>query len=286
MGTGIVSIALAIDGAETLSRVLLAIAAAAWVVLGAALASRAASDRPSLRLDARLPGSLTAVAGTAVLGARVALLGWGHVAAVLLALSIVTWIALVVPVLRNLARPSAGAAFMLAVSTESIAALAAFVATVDSTRWLLAASVVPLVLGIAAYLLVVVRFDRHELLAGRGDHWVAGGALAIATLACAKIGAAGELTRLLRPAALVLWIAAAAWVPVLVATEVSRPRGYHLHRWATVFPVGMYAVCSFLVAGLLHVGPIADFARVCVWISVAVWGVVVVGMARDYHRRR
>ena len=52
MGTGIVSIALSLDGSETLSRVLLALAACVWVALGlllpvaSALTARAFAERP------------------------------------------------------------------------------------------------------------------------------------------------------------------------------------------------------------------------------------------------
>ena len=71
MGTGIVSVALALDGEDVLSRTLFAIAAAGWLVSAVAAVARA-----------RLPASLTGVAGTAVLGARAAVLGWGRVATV------------------------------------------------------------------------------------------------------------------------------------------------------------------------------------------------------------
>ena len=44
------------------------------------------------------------------------------------------------------------------------------------------------------------RFDLRELLTGQGDHWVAGGALAISALAAGKIteaaGALGHFSEL------------------------------------------------------------------------------------------
>jgi hypothetical protein len=43
----------------------------------------------------------------------------------------------------------------------------------------------------------------------------------------------------------------------------------------------MYAVCSFLVAGADDVPAIGTFARVWVWVSVAVWAVVFLAMARS-----
>ena len=49
-----------------------------------------------------------------------------------------------------------------------------------------------------------------------------------------------------------------AWLPVLIVGEVVRPRlSLDLRRWATAFPLGMYAACSF-IAG--KVTGIVDFA--------------------------
>ncbi len=55
---------------------------------------------------------------------------------------------------------------------------------------------------------------------------------------------------------------------------------YDVRRWSTVFPFGMYAACSFVVGAVTGTRAITDFARVWVWVSVAVWSVVFVAMAR------
>ena len=78
-----------------------------------------------------------------------------------------------------------------------------------------------------------------------------------------------------------LWALAIAWLPALVVTEALRPRPeYDVRRWSTVFPVGMYAACSFLVATAVHAPAITDFARAWVWVGVSVWLVVFIGMLR------
>jgi hypothetical protein len=249
MGTGIVSIDLANGGHETLSRVLLAVAATVWVGLGLLLCGRVLFDRRRARREASLPASLTGVAGTAVLGSRVTALGWEAVGVVLLVLALCLWLALVPHVLRAWTVPTVGVSFVLAVSTESLAMLAASIARREHSAWLAIAALAALALGLVAYVFVVARFDLRQLLVGHGDHWVAGGALAIATLACGETAeaarAVGTLTGLaggLDVAALVLWIAAIAWLPVLLACELLAPRlGYDARRWPTVFPVGMYA---------------------------------------------
>src|SRR5205085_11683021 len=62
MGTGIVSVALLLDGEVTLSRVLLALTITAWVVLASLAARRLLRDVDGVRRDARSPAALTAVA--------------------------------------------------------------------------------------------------------------------------------------------------------------------------------------------------------------------------------
>jgi tellurite resistance protein TehA-like permease len=272
MGTGIVSVALALDGEETLSRLLFAVAAAGWLVSAIAACGRA-----------RVPASLTGVAGTAVLGARAALLGWGRVATAALAVALVLWLLLVPDLLRAPRERAVGTSFLVVVATESLAVLAALVSEVDDVRWLATAATAPLVLGLAAYPLVARRFDLRELAAGHGDQWVAGGALAIAALACAEVGGAttGALHTTLDHGALVAWVLAIAWLPVLVAGELRGPRrGFDLRRWATVFPVGMYAACSFLVAGADDLRSIGTFARAWVWVALAVWSLAFAGALR------
>ena len=71
------------------------------------------------------------------------------------------------------------------------------------------------------------------------------------------------------------------WLPALIAAEVLRPRlSYNVRRWSTVFPVGMYAACSFIVGTLTQTPGISDFARVWVWVSLVVWVIVFAAMVR------
>src|SRR5690348_5526928 len=99
MGTGIVSIGLSLDGQEALSRVMLAIAGAAWVAL-VLLASFRIARRPEQAVHrARSPAALTAVAATAVIAGRLPRLGWSGIPLALLVLAFGLWLLLLVPVL-------------------------------------------------------------------------------------------------------------------------------------------------------------------------------------------
>jgi tellurite resistance protein TehA-like permease len=133
---------------------------------------------------------------------------------------------------------------------------------------------------------VLVRFRLRDLAWGSGGHWVAGGALAISALAFAQVAIADRRLNLLHGAtaplsdiALLLWATAMLWLVPLMLCELLWPRlRYHSRRWSTVFPLGMYAVCSFDVSAATRMPLIGDFARGWVWVAAAGWIVVFLGM--------
>jgi tellurite resistance protein TehA-like permease len=286
MATGIESIALRLAGERTLSAVLMWLAIAAAAALALIALARAAGGDPGLASEARSPACLTWVAGACVLGTRITLEGWRAGGLALLALGAIGCAALQVAVWRSWRTPATGAGFLTTVSVESLAVLCAALAIAYRAPWLVVAATVLGVVGLALYPVVLARFDRRELLAGHGDEWVAGGALAIAALAAASLGlaatrlaAAAALADDLRAAAIVIGVAAAAWLPVLLAAEAMRPRpSYDVRRWATVFPVAMYAVAGMQVGRLADAGWLTAIARAWVWVALVVWAVVATGM--------
>ncbi|MGH2844326.1 MAG: tellurite resistance/C4-dicarboxylate transporter family protein [Solirubrobacteraceae bacterium] len=288
MGTGIVSVALLLDGQEVLSTILLVIAAAVWLALAWLLPARAITAPERFEEDLGHPTSLTSIAGTGVLGTRLTLLGWDRFGAVLLVLALGIWIMLVPLVLRNWRTPTIGASFIVTVATESLALLATALADADRDAWLLYVALVPFALGLGFYVWVLRRFQFRQLLEGVGDHWVTGGALAISTVTAGRIvlaarhtGAFGGDPAALKTLALVLWCLTMAWLPALLVCEALAPRlRYSVRRWSTVFPVGMYAACSFVVGAVTDTPGITDFARVWVWVALAVWALVFGSMLR------
>lgn len=286
MGTGIVSVALSLDGRETLSRILLVICAIAWVILGLLLGARVLRDPHRAHQESHSPAALTGVAGTGVLGTRLTILGWSWAGIALLVIGLALWLVLLWPVLTHWVVPTIGVSLVLTVATESIAVLSAALAAVQDTGWLVVFALVLFVLGLAFYAFVIRRFDFRQIGIGHGDHWITGGALAISTLAAARLTLAAQSTHTLSGAVgtlevvtVVLWVVSIAWLPLLVITEVVRPRwGYDVRRWATVFPVGMYAACSGLGGSAAHASVMSDFAKVWVWVALAFWLVVFVAM--------
>jgi hypothetical protein len=191
-------------------------------------------------------------------------------------------------VLAGWKTPTVGVSLLLAVSAEALAVLSATVATLEHARWLLIVALAPFALGLVFYVYVISRFDLRQLEVGRGDHWITGGAIGIATLAAARItGGSSALDTLggvrgtLKDITLVLWIATMLWLVVLVLAELRWPRPQLGEpRWSTVFPLGMYAACSFAAGAATHTDAIVSFARVWVWIGLASWVVVAAATVR------
>lgn len=292
MGTGIVSIALATDGYPGFSRALLGLAVVAWLVLLAVALWRLVRDRPRFLGEARSLAGLTGVAATAVLASRLVVVGWSGPAIALLIIAAVSWAILMTLLLPQLPQRASGQIFMLTVAAESLASLAASLAAGERVVWLVYPAVVLAALGLAAYPFALLRFSVSELVEGRGDQWVAGGSLAISSLALAELAsAAGTLSAppgagpVLRNVALAVWVVSALWVVPLLATEITEPRlHYAVQRWATVFPLGMYCASAFSVSALADLGGLNSFARVWIWLAVVAWAAVAGGMIRRAFR--
>ena len=271
-----------------LAAIMLWFTAGTWLFLAAVLAQRVRHEPDRFAHEARSPAALTGVAGTCVLGTAFAAHGYYPAAAALLVLGGVSWALLVTPVLRHWQTPATGVSFVLTVATQGLAVLGATLAARNDAALLLIAAVAALILGLAFYLVTVTRFAPRELLTGHGDQWVAGGALAISALACVKIiqasDALGRLTSLhgfLTVVALVLWCLAMLWLGPLIAAEALRPRlSYDVRRWATVFPLGMYAASSFALSQVTGITWISTFARVWTWLAVTVSVFVLAGLVR------
>jgi tellurite resistance protein TehA-like permease len=200
---------------------------------------------------------------------------------------------LVGPALRRWYAPGPAAALMLPVATQALSALAGQLGAIEHLRWLIVAALVLFAAGLALYAFAITRLRPRELVTGRGEHWVAGGALAISSLAAGRIvlaaqhlGFLGGFVGALKVVLAAVWIASIAWLPVLVASEIRWPRlRYDERRWATVFPLGMYSACSFMTGAALGATAISEFARVWAWVALAAWAAIAIGALADMRAR-
>ncbi|MER8116789.1 hypothetical protein [Streptomyces sp. NPDC094031] len=295
MATGIVSTGLHLIGAETLSLVALALAGAAWAMLGIGFVRRLVLDRGRWAAEARSPAALTAAAATSVLAARLATLGPHPPAEALLALAAVLWAALLPVVVRHWQSRMPGAVFLCCVATQGLAVSAAALAAAGHRAWLAHTALVLFWLGLLLYAVALPHFDVRQVLKGPGDHWVAGGALAISALAGAGLLTAGDTgdpylwndddrDTLRTTTVLLLALCLAACVVLLVAESVRPRLRYDQNRWATVFPLGMTAAATLSVGTAVGVPWLGVPGQVLVWVAVAGWLWVAAGTVTDAVR--
>lgn len=293
MATGIVAYGCRLLRVGVVADLLLGVAALAWAGLALSVTLGLAQARPGLRAQRRRPAILSWVAATGVLAANLLALGWRWPAAALTALAAALLLWLLPSVWRNWPRPTRGTSFLLTVALESVAGMLGLSGATFGALWLLALGGALWLLGLLAYLYVLREFDWTELGSGRGDHWVAGGALAIAALTAGELYVSlGSTTLPIRPggplplAVLVPWCLASAFIGLLLISEVVRPRWrFHGLRWATVFPVGMYGVASLGLQGAVAWAPLETVGRVWVWLGLGCWlvvgaGTLLVGLGR------
>ncbi|MFI8894677.1 SLAC1 family transporter [Streptomyces paradoxus] len=272
LATGIVSVGLDSAGYEILSRIALVLACAAWLAAAAGLARRARGGR-----RAETPAALTAVAATAVLGTGVSAAGLQALAEALLALAMLLWAVL----LTAEAEGRRGTVFLRCVATQGLAVLAATLAAAETAAWLAHAALVLFWLGLALYGFALFRFQPRQVEEGRGDHWLAAGALAVSALAGAELLNADsarlylwneENADVLRTTIVTLLVLALITCVALLLAELFWPRhDYDVRRWATVFAAVVTAAATLAVAAALDVPWLDAAGEVLLWIAVAAW---------------
>jgi tellurite resistance protein TehA-like permease len=312
MATGIISVGMHLEGFDILSRVLLVVCAASFLVLLALNALRFASYRADVVEDFMDPrrafGFFTFVAGTNVLGVRLGLAGHDTATAALLVVAGLAWVVLgyVVPwtaVLGRQERPVVATAngtwFIWVVASQSVAVAAATIEPAfDAMRRELALlAVVSWSVGVFLYAatgiivalrLMLFEFGPEELTP---PYWVSMGALAITVLAGARIVEMADapmvaVTRdLIAGLAVVFWAFATWLIPVLVAAGWWRhlrrrvPLRYDATLWSIIFPLGMYAVAGIYLGRADHLPVVEAIGRTELWVAFAAWLAVLAAMA-------
>ncbi|PPS78052.1 MULTISPECIES: hypothetical protein [Streptomyces] len=272
LATGIVSAGLDSAGYAVLSHVALALACAACLAAAAGLVQRTHGEG-----WVETPAALTTVAATAVLGTGFSAAGQQPLAEALLALAMVLWAVL----LTAEAEGRRGTVFLRCVATQGLAVLGATLAAADAVAWLAHAALVLFWLGLALYCFALFRFQPRQVEEGRGDHWLAAGALAASALAGAKLLGA-DSARLylwneenfdtLRTTTVTLLVLALIACVALLLAELFWPRHhYDVRRWATVFAAAVTAAATLAVAAALDVPWLDVAGEVLLWIAVAAW---------------
>jgi len=317
MGTGIVSVAMRNHDLDVLSAVLMWLTATSYVVLVALTVTRAVLFPAELRSDFDDPRRgfrfFTFVAGTDVLGTRLALAGHQHTALALLCVGWVAWILLgyVIPwtaVLGRTQRPviadANGTWFIWVVASQSLAVLAAALEPTMTTgrRELALLAVFSWSVGVflyaAAGVFVAARMMLYPLrpIDLTPPYWVAMGATAITVLAGARIVQMADApmvnaTRgLVAGTSVVFWAFGTWLIPVLVAAGWWRhvthqvPLRYEATLWSIVFPLGMYAVAGHYLGAADRLPIVQVIGENEAWIALTVWALTFVAMIRHLLR--
>ena len=318
MATAIVSVGVRNHHLYGLSAALLWLAGACYALLLVLNGWRLIGYRDQVRTDLASPtrsfGAFTFVAGSDVLGARLALDGHTAAAAVLLVIGALAWLVLgfLVPWIAVLRPPrrrpvvaaAAGTWFIAVVASQSVALLAATLQPVVGAggRGLAVLAVVAWSIGIVCYPLVAILVAawllRHEVRPAdlTPPYWVAMGATAISVLAGTRImrlAGAADLTALRELAggvSLVFWAFGTALIPVLVAATWWRhvthrvPLRYEATWWSVVFPLGMYGVATHDLGRTSQLPLIAAIGGYETWLALGVWAAVFAAMLTHLRR--
>ena len=305
MATGIVSIAARLHGMETVAWSLFQINKAAYLILCLMVLARLRYWR-RLAADAashsRGAGFLTLVAATCVLGSQYVLVtaepGAGFcfwITGALLWL-VLTYGFLAAVITRKI-KPDlksgiTGDWLLLIVATQSVSVLGTLTAS-RLPSWhgnILLAALSTYLLGCALYLLVItlifyrLTFFPLEPEEFSATYWIAMGAAAITTLAGAALilGASQwsflqETLPFLKGSVLVFWVTGTWWIPLLVILELRKQLHaqqwlrYDPKYWAMVFPLGMYATCTYQVATVMGLHRLTAISRVFLYFALAAW---------------
>ena len=321
MATGIVSIAMHLLGWPLLARALLWLNLLLYMVLWLLTLLRIVRH-PRRVLDdvmdhARSPGFFTIIAGTGVLGSQFVLLRGDHGTALLLwLLAVLLWPLLTygfVAILTTKRHKPAlqqginGAWLLMVVATQAIAVLGTLLAPQLAPEQRLAMRFVALALwlwgGMLYIWLMTLIFYRYTFFTLDPEHlsppyWINMGAMAISTLAGSLLllGAdeapfVASLLPFIKGFTLFYWATATWWIPMLLVLGVWRhgirrlPLRYDPLYWGAVFPLGMYAVCTYDLIAAMELGFMSWLPALFGAVALAAWSLAFVGLVHRLARR-
>lgn len=319
MATGIVAIALQLEGMRPLALVLGWMNAVFFAVLAVLTVAWAIRYRGGLIREAgdfgNGPGFFTIVAGTAILGDEMAaLFHHPEAATVLWLLTLPLWVccmyAIFIEFMVDAKKPSLeaginGGWLLSVVATQAVADLGALISSqypshaagilfFSLAMWLSGGMLYLWVISLIFYRLTFFQFRPRDFIP---SFWINMGAMAISTLAgttlIARASAAAFLTQML-PFLLgftvFFWATATWWIPMLALLGYWQQfvkkygRAYSFQFWSGVFPLGMYTAATYRLAQVLALPFLLWIPRVFVFLALAAWTATLAGMLRGFFK--
>jgi tellurite resistance protein TehA-like permease len=264
----------------------------------------------------RAVGFFTIVAATCVLGSQVLLVaGAWRTAAVFWSAGIVLWAVLTYAIFTlltvaatkpTLAEGINGGWLLPVVAAQSVAVLGSQLASGFGPRAQLA-----LLFCLALWLgggmlyiwIISLIFYRYTFFVMSPSdlappYWINMGAVAISTLAGALLALAAplspvlqELLPFIKGLTLLFWATATWWIPMLVLLGAWRhlyrrfPLRYDALYWGVVFPLGMYAVCTFRLANMIDEPVLLIIPRVFLYVALLAWALAFVGLVGSLAKK-
>jgi len=319
MATGIISIATHLLEMRWLAWGLLAINLVAYGVLWLLLLIRLIGFFPRVKADVtdhvRGPGFFTVVAGTCVLGSQLVIVaGEYRAAGALWLLGLLLWVVVMytffaaVTVRENkppLESGLNGAWLLAAVATQSISVLGTLLAShFGSYREpLLFFTLCMFLVGCMLYLLLIslifYRFTFINLTTASltPPYWINMGAVAITTLAGARLILAApdwiflsDILPFIKGFTLFFWAVGTWWIPLLFILGIWRhvykrfPLVYDPQYWGMVFPLGMYAACTFQLSKAINFEYLMLIPRYFVFVALAAWLLAFIGLFHSFFQ--
>lgn len=322
MATGVVSIGMSLSHQEVISIILWVIAGLGWLFLTLTLIVRIffapSQVGASLGGEGSAFGWFTLPAGTLVIGIRFLVAGLAGWALAFWIIGALIWLVfgylipwLVLDRTHNLddTTPTAlpdqeqqgltllthidGTWFVWTVATQSVAILAAMLASHFTGDFFPTVALIAWSTGLGLYLATVIGLVTRVLVLGirpealNPSFWVVMGALAISCLAAGHLmtmDPASAVSVAVKPvaagAALILWGIATWLVVALLLLGIWRHLFRHVSAsyvttlWAMVFPMGVYSVASMTLGGAQGTPPIAWCGKVFIWVALSAWVLV------------
>ncbi|WP_367065858.1 tellurite resistance/C4-dicarboxylate transporter family protein [Oryzisolibacter sp. LB2S] len=321
MATGIVSLVADMQGWPLLARALLALNAVQYLVLWALFGLRAWRHPRRFFGDmvdhARGMGYFTMVAATGILASQaIVLLGDVALGFALWALAALLWVLLTYTIFTaftirgykpTLDQGISGAWLLAVVSTQALAVCSALLAArigqplrlelnlLALSMWLWGGMLYIWMMALIFYRYLFFPFSPSDL---SPPYWINMGAMAISTLA-------GSLLILNAPQAPFLvsllpflkgftvfyWAAGTWWIPMLVLLGIWRhvvrrfPLRYDPLYWGAVFPLGMYAACTWQMDRAMEFGFLDALPRLFFPVALLAWLLTFAGMLRSLARQ-
>ena len=314
MATGIVSIACHLHGFRFLARALfllnIAVYGSLWVLTALRLARYPAQLGKDFLSHGRGVGFFTTVAATCVLGTQFLLVGgMPRVALALWVSGIVLWAGLIYSVFTGLTvrrdKPPLSAGLhggwlVAVVAAQSVAVLGAQLAPTlhphevptlffALAMWLGGGMLYVWIIGLIFYRYTFFEMAPSDM---SPPYWINMGAVAISTLAGTMLITVApdaplliELLPFIKGLTLAFWATATWWIPMLVILGVWRhvyrrfPLRYDPLYWGAVFPLGMYAACTFRLTQVLDLTFLHILPRLFTYVAVAAWLTAFAGWA-------